>query len=118
MILDEVTPITQSEAEAGLASGVPDTICDALVRITYHDPDWRWVQEKCLELAGHADPQVAGLAVTCLGHLARIHRVLDLEKVLPTLRRLQHMLLRGEQGWDYSPPMGGGLRIVTRGAPG
>jgi RHS repeat-associated protein len=27
------------------------------------------------------------------------------------------MLLRGEQGWDYSPPMGGGLRNVTKAAP-
>ena len=89
MRLDEVKPISQSEAEAGLASGMPDIICDALIRITYHDPNWHWVQDKCLELASHPDPQVSGLAVTCLGHLARIHRVLDVEKVLPTLRRLQ-----------------------------
>jgi RHS repeat-associated protein len=31
---------------------------------------------------------------------------------------LSHILLRGEQGWDYSPPMGGGLRNVTKAAPG
>jgi hypothetical protein len=89
MILDEVKPITRTEAEAGLTSGIPDKICDALIRITYHDPDWRWVQDMCLELASHSDPQVSGLAVTCLGHLARIHGFLDVEKVLPTLRRLR-----------------------------
>lgn len=89
MLLDDVKPITQTEAEAGLASGMPDKICDALIRITYHDPDWRWVQDTCIELANHSDPQVSGLAVTCLGHLARIHGVLDLEKVLPTLRKLR-----------------------------
>lgn len=88
MILDEVNPITRTDAEAGLTSGIPDKICDALIRITYHDPDWRWVQDVCLQLASHSDPQVSGLAVTCLGHLARIHGVLDMEKVLPTLSRL------------------------------
>ena len=89
MIIHEVKPIERSEAEVGLTSGMPDMICDALVRITYHDPDWRWVQEVCLELASHPNPQLSGLAVTCLGHLARIHGVLDLEKVLPTLKRLR-----------------------------
>ncbi|SRR5713226_6625776 len=89
MILDEVKPITRTEAEANLTSGMPDKICDALIRITYHDPDWRWVQDMCLELTSHSDPQVSGLAVACLGHLARIHGVLDLEKVRPTLRKLR-----------------------------
>ena len=89
MIFDEVKPITRSEAEAGLASGMPDKICDALVRITYHDPDWRWVQEMCLDLTRHTNPDVSGLAVTCFGHLARIHGVLDVQRVLPILRRLK-----------------------------
>ena len=89
MIFDEVKPITRSQAEAALASGVPNKICDALVRITYHDPDWRWVQEMCLALTRQSNLDVSGLAVTCLGHLARIHRTLDEERVLPTLRRLQ-----------------------------
>jgi hypothetical protein len=89
MILDEVKPITQTEAEAGLASGMPDKICDALIRITYHHPDWRWVQDVCLVFASHSNPQISGLAVTCLGHLARIHGVLEVEKVLTTLRKLR-----------------------------
>ena len=89
MIFDEVKPITRSEAEAGLESGVPDKICDALVRMTYHDPDWRWVQEVCLALTRQSNLEVSGLAVTCLGHLARIHHALDVDRVLPRLRSLQ-----------------------------
>ena len=89
MIFDEVKPITRLEAEAGFASGITGRICDSLIRVTYHDPDWRWVQNVCLRLVNHSNGEISGLAVSCLGHLARMHRVLDVEKVLPTLRKLR-----------------------------
>lgn len=84
----EVVPITRQEAEAAFASGVSYAICTALVRLVYHYPDWRWLQEKCIELSRDSDLEVAGVAVTCLGHLARIHGTLDLERVLPLLKSL------------------------------
>lgn len=59
-----------------------------LVRLAFHDSDWRWVQSRCLEYSGHPDADVRGAAVTCLGHIARIHRQLDLDEVLPVLERL------------------------------
>src|ERR1051326_2548243 len=65
-----------------------DAICDALVGIAYYDPDWRWVQSYCLLFLNHRDADIRGLAATCLGHLARIHRVIDLNIVLPELKKL------------------------------
>jgi hypothetical protein len=62
-------------------------ITDELLGLTNHDPDWRWVQEQSLALLDHPDQDVRGLAVTCLGHLARIHRALDLDRVIPALRQ-------------------------------
>lgn len=85
----EVEPITRPEAEVAFASGVSHAICHALVRLVYHDPDWKWLQEKCIEMSENSDSEVAGVAVTCFGHLARIHRTLDLERVLPILKTLQ-----------------------------
>lgn len=84
----EVEPITRQEAKAAFATGIPDSICDALIRLVYHDPDWIWVQERCIELSEDSNSEVSGLAVTCLGHLARIRRTLDLERVLPALKKL------------------------------
>lgn len=82
-----VHPISREEYEAAIKSGDSEVMCDALVRLTFHEPDWRWVQDECLTLADHPDVAVRGLALTCLGHLARIHRTLDLDRVLPCLRR-------------------------------
>ncbi|MEO7659498.1 MAG: hypothetical protein ABIV48_07775 [Pyrinomonadaceae bacterium] len=85
----EVPTISREDAETAFSSGVAERICDALVRVTFNDSDWRWVQERCLFLINSSDPEVRGLAVTCLGHLARIHKNLDLNKVLPILENLR-----------------------------
>jgi hypothetical protein len=84
----EVIPITRDDAQVALDSDSPSIVCDALVRITYHDPDWRWVQEQLLKFSKHSNADIRGLAATCFGHLARIHRVLDLKLVLPVLSEL------------------------------
>ncbi len=85
-----VTPISREQALTAFASNKVETICDALIRITYHDPDWRSVQEQCVRLAEFPDVDVRGLAATCLGHLARIHRRLNIEEVLPMLQSLRN----------------------------
>lgn len=72
-----VEPITRSEAEAVFATGQPEKILYALLSVVYHDPDWRWAQSLYLDYAHHAHTDLRGLAITCLGHLARIHGVLD-----------------------------------------
>lgn len=84
----EVTPISREQALAAFASNDVEAICDALIRVTYHDPDWHWVQEQCVRFAEFPDVDVRGLAVTCLGHLARIHGRLNIKEVLPMIRSL------------------------------
>lgn len=83
-------PMTREDAEMAFSSGVSERICDALVRVTFNESDWQWVQEKCLYFISSSYPEVRGIAVTCLGHLARIHRKLDLKKVLPLLKNLRN----------------------------
>ncbi|GAA0228133.1 HEAT repeat domain-containing protein [Cryptosporangium japonicum] len=53
----------------------------------YGDGDWREAQSLFLALLDHDDPQVQSLAATCLGHLARVYRQLDEDRVVPALRR-------------------------------
>jgi hypothetical protein len=84
----EPHPISREEAESAFASGDSKEIAHALVNAAFHDADWRWVQEKCLNLARSEMAAVRQIAVTCLGHVACIHRKLDLDRVLPVLDEL------------------------------
>lgn len=81
--------ITREEAAEAFKSTDVERITDALIGLTYHDPDGRWVQDRCLELLDYPDNDVGGLAATCLGHLARIHRDLDRDRGLSALEELR-----------------------------
>ena len=84
----EPHPISREEAEAAFASRDPGHIALALVNVAYHDADWLWVQERCLGFVRDDVAAVRQIAVTCLGHAARVHRRLDLARVLPALDEL------------------------------
>jgi hypothetical protein len=82
--------LSHQEAERLFASGTSAEICDSLVSVALNDEDWRWSQTQCLKFLEHRDINVRGLAATCLGHIARIHRNLDRELVIKALQqRLQ-----------------------------
>lgn len=81
-------PISDEDAQLALASGDPAQICDALLRLSLFNADWRSAQSACLRFLKHHDVSVRGVAATCLGHLARLHRILDLELVVPALEAL------------------------------
>lgn len=80
--------ITRADAQATFGSGSPNAVAAALVRVALHDPDWRYIQGQCMTLLAHAEPAVRATAATCLGHVARLHRSLDLDVVLPRLMSL------------------------------
>jgi hypothetical protein len=62
---------------------------DALLSLALYDPDWRLAQDRCLALLDDPDSDVVATAILGLAHVARLHRVLDLERVLPQLDRLR-----------------------------
>ncbi|MBC3879964.1 hypothetical protein H8K35_06495 [Undibacterium sp. LX40W] len=86
MIFQSDTNLDRADLNAAFLSKDPQVICDALVTMAFYEADWNWAQEKCLSFLKSSDIQVAGLAATCLGHIARIHRRLDKERVLIALR--------------------------------
>jgi hypothetical protein len=85
MLYREVQERDRQEIELLLRSPEKMDRLDALLSAPYCDPDWRWVQNRCLDFLSHADHEERGLAATCLGHLARIHKQLDIELVLASL---------------------------------
>lgn len=62
-----------------------DDVLRALLSAAFYDPDWRWVQNHCLNFLTHEDRDVRALAAICLGHIARIHGKLDVDIVLERL---------------------------------
>lgn len=85
----EIFPMDRSDLDKLLESGNENAIVEALLSAAFYDPDWRWVQGVCLQFLDHADRNIRWNAATCLGHIARIHRDLDLELVLPKLLALK-----------------------------
>ncbi|MEL6150147.1 MAG: hypothetical protein AAFU54_24010 [Chloroflexota bacterium] len=63
---------------------------EALVRLTFHSVDREWIESECIRLLD--DPAISvgtkQLAITCIGHLARIHRTLNIETVIPVLMKV------------------------------
>jgi hypothetical protein len=79
----------RAEIEILLRSSDKGDIERALLSAAYYDPEWRWVQTQCLRFTHHSEQNVRWIAAICLGHLARIHRQLDLELVLQRLTEMR-----------------------------
>ena len=93
-------PLTRAEAERALASGDAEAMADTLVALAFHEPDWRWTQEHCLAFTHHGDARLRAVGATCLGHLARVHGALDLDRVGPRLLDLSRDARTAGQAGD------------------
>jgi hypothetical protein len=83
--MSEPAKYSKQMVEKAFVSRQPKVICHALVAAAFCEPDWKWVQDKCLYFLQNADPEISGLAATCLGHVARIHQKLERDKVIAAL---------------------------------
>lgn len=89
MKFEQPVGVSKEAARRELESGSVTRMSEALVSLALHEPDWVWVQEWCFRLSDHDAWEIRAISATCLGHLARIHRRLDLERALPILAHLQ-----------------------------
>ncbi|MBF7996281.1 hypothetical protein [Rahnella laticis] len=67
-----------------------DVISNALLYITFNINDVDWVEDCCLSLIDSDNEDISGLAITCLGHVARIHSKINKQKVIPALISKRH----------------------------
>ena len=99
-VYEEPPPAFAAEVRAALSAGEqPSRVSALLVGAALHDPDWQTVQDLCLELLD-GDPTIAATAVTCLGHLARLHGEIDKDRVLPALAALADHPVIGKRAPD------------------
>ncbi|TMR07242.1 hypothetical protein ETD83_01190 [Actinomadura soli] len=86
MRYESVPPVSRDDLRLALAEKDNEAIHRALVGLALHDADGAWVQDQCLALKDHPSWDVRAIALLCLGHVARIHGTIDLDRVLPVLR--------------------------------
>ena len=90
-VYEEITPLSRTVALKHIASSNETEQIYALWSIGLCDEDWQWTQNLCLSIIEDASnyPEIKVVAIKCIGHIARIHQKLDLERVIETLQPLK-----------------------------
>jgi len=61
-------------------------VAETLLYIAYNVKDISWSEEVFMRMANNSNGDICGLALTCIGHLARINGKIDKGKVIPFLK--------------------------------
>jgi hypothetical protein len=82
---EPIDPVSREEAERAATTAPKDVLVRVILGVALNDDDWAWAETFCLRFARHPDPNIRGIALLILGHLARRFRVLDEGRVRPPL---------------------------------
>jgi hypothetical protein len=90
MHYEELSPISREEATTAFAHD-DDTyvLCQSLLRVALHEEDGVWALDHVARFLFHAHPEVRSVAVASVGYVVRIHRRIDVTRLLPALYALQ-----------------------------
>ena len=88
MKYEQPAPIDRETALGMIASGDAEQVESAIIQLALSDPDGDWVVSQALQLLSSGVGSVRATAATAIGHVARIHRSIDKDLVLPALRAL------------------------------
>ncbi len=77
---------TRKKALEELSSGDGFKKAEALLSLVFNDDDFDWVFKLCLKYLDSEDIKMKETAVLCIGHLARIHRKIDKEIIIPKIK--------------------------------
>ncbi|HKY20358.1 MAG TPA: hypothetical protein VJM31_03990, partial [Vicinamibacterales bacterium] len=87
------TRVTRAATEPPLqfstAIGTSPRIAKALAAAALHDGDRVFVESLILSFLDHTDPLVRGVAAVSAGHVARIHRSLSVDQIVPKIEGLK-----------------------------
>lgn len=74
---------------SAIRDGSAEDAARALLALTLDDPEGRWVEDILVEcFEGDRTNDVRLLALTCFGHLARIHGALEGPRSVPLVQRM------------------------------
>ncbi|RWX03663.1 hypothetical protein [Flavobacterium cerinum] len=95
MIYDNYLFKSKEEVIGLLNTGSSENIITALIGAVNGIDDWFWLEGLCLNYLHHTDFWVSKTAINSLGDIARIHKVLNVEKVLSELKLIKENKLSG-----------------------
>lgn len=84
--------IDRSQIEKVISSDNKQSVIDGILGMVFSSvaDEVPWISEKLMELSKNKDLDIAGLSLTCFGHLARLHsNIGDYDKVISLLRSKQ-----------------------------
>lgn len=77
---------TRTEIEELLSSPVPTVVCRAIIDAATYEEDWRWLQERCIDLLQNSrDTTVRMGAIHGIQFLAAVRGQLDPATAVPAL---------------------------------
>ena len=88
MKYEELLPISHAQLEQALAGESTEEAAQALLRMALNESDWLWAEKKCFAAIHDERQDVRAAATTALGHIARRHKRLTLDVVVPALKAL------------------------------
>ena len=77
--------ITRQSVDKILQSRSESDVSLALLFLIENFDDVEWMQEKCIEVYNREDIKLKSLAVTCLGHIGRLHKWVSFDKIAQLL---------------------------------
>lgn len=84
--MNGISEYSQAEIIKLLRSTDEEVVSQALLYMTFNIQDADWIQNTCLEfISTNENDSMRGLAITCLGHVARIHGKINEEHTVPAL---------------------------------
>ncbi|MFH1793827.1 MAG: hypothetical protein ABIK36_07395 [Pseudomonadota bacterium] len=110
LLYEAVRDLDTLQTYADLRSGDHDLVSRAILTISWHD-EWTFAQAICLEFACHEEYWIRKNSITGLGHIARIHRAIDIGSVLDLFGRLTKA---GVPAYEFDDMFGEILVFVVR----
>ena len=85
MQYQEIPELTRIEIENELKSQDTRRQITALLSAALYQPDREWVEDRCVRFLKSPSMDLKYAAIVSISHLARLHRQLNLERVIPLL---------------------------------
>jgi hypothetical protein len=85
--LGHIPRYTHDEIDLALSEDDRDVLLFAGISAAYHDPDWTYAQELCIQLYEHNNKTVRGNAILGLAMIAKNQGTLNRVEIEPTLLR-------------------------------
>ena len=80
--------ISKNEFCIILKGGDTQNLCQAIISSVNSIQDYHWLIQRYKKLLHHDNPEVRGVTITCIGHLARINEESDKSELLNILKEI------------------------------